>query len=643
MRTLTAFLFSLALSATATATAAPLHATLTVDLRDAPRRIFHSTLTLPATPGPLTLRYPKWIPGEHGPTGPIVDVAGVVIHSASAPTKPIPWRRDDVDLYAFHVDVPASATSLTVTFDYLAPAERDLYSSGGSTTDELVALEWNLVVLYPDNVSQHDFIITPRLLLPHGWHFGTALEPARATTTSATADTVDFKPVPLETLVDSPVIAGAHFRTFSLDAPTATATSTSTPAPAHTLDVVADSEADLTPDPAQLDALKRLVVEAGALFSARHYARYHFLLTLSERVAHFGLEHHQSSDNRTRERFFIEHDARLLSAGLLPHEFVHSWNGKFRRPLGLATDGFDKPMKGDLLWVYEGLTSYLGWVLTARSGLVPPDWWRDELAQTAASMDTRSGRKWRPLGDTAIGAQLLHRSAAEWQSWRRSSDYYPEGVLLWLDVDVTIRQRSGGAKSLDDFARAFYGGPNRGAEVKPYTLDDVTTTLDGIVANDWRAFFAARVDEVQPRAPLGGITGGGWRLVYSDKPNERLKATGKQNKVEDWSYSLGFIMREDGNVADVIPGSPAAKAGLAPAMKVLGVDGRKLGRESLADAVKLDRGHIELLVTNSDFYKILTLAYRGGARSPHLEREAGKPDLLQAIGRPLQTSISPAK
>jgi predicted metalloprotease with PDZ domain len=619
MRTL---LFLVALGAVAHA--APTRATLTVDARDCARRILHAQLTLPAAPGPSTLRYPKWIPGEHGPNGPIVDVAGLVIRANG---KPIPWHRDDVDLYAFHVEVPSGASSVDVAFDYLAPADRDLYSSGGSTTAELLALEWNLVVFYPEGVSQHDLVITPRLTLPHGWKHGSALEDAKSG-----GDTVEFKPVTLETLVDSPVIAGAHFRSLPLGGE-----------PAHTLDIVADSETALQIEPAQLDALKRLVVEAGALFGARHYARYHFLLTLSDKVAHFGLEHHQSSDNRTRERFLIDRDARLLSSGLLPHEFVHSWNGKFRRPIGLATDGFDKPMKGDLLWVYEGLTSYLGWVLTMRSGLVSPEWWRDELAQTAASMDTRAGRQWRPLADTAIGAQMLHRSASEWMSWRRSSDYYPEGVLVWLDVDVAIRQRSGGAKSLDDFVRAFYGGPNRGAEVKPYTLDDITATLDGVVANDWRAFFRARIDELQARAPLGGITGGGWKLVYNDQPNERIKALGKEDKLESWTFSLGFAMKEDGVVSDVVPGTPAHKAGLGPAMRILGVDGRKLRRDAIADAVKLNKGTIELLVSNSDFYKILKIDYRGGAKNPHLEREGGKSDLLQAIGRPLQTSISPVK
>ncbi len=614
-----------------TAHAAPVAATLTIDTRDAPRRIFHATLHFPSAPaGPLTLRYPKWIPGEHGPNGPISDLAGLVIR---ANNRPIPWHRDDVDLYAIHLDVP-TASALDVSFDYLAPADRDLYSSGGSTTAALFALEWNLVVLYPDTASQHDFTITPRLTLPHGWRFGTALEPSR-TAAAAAGDTIDFRPVPLETLVDSPVIAGLYFRSFPLGPAGA--------GPPHTLDVVADSEAALALEPAQLDALKRLVAEAGALFGARHYARYHFLLTLSDKVAHFGLEHHQSSDNRTRERFFIDHDARLLSSGLLPHEFVHSWNGKFRRPLGLSTDGFDKPMRGDLLWVYEGLTSYFGWVLTMRAGLCPSEWWRDELAHTAAFMDTRAGRAWRPLADTAIAAQAFNRSSQDWQSWRRSTDYYPEGVLLWLDADVIIRQRSGGAKSLDDFARAFYGGPNRGAEVKPYTLDDIIATLDSVVANDWRAFFRARVDEVQPRAPLGGIIGAGWRLIYDAKPNERMRAMGKEDKVENWSFSLGFSMKEDGIVGDVIPGTPAAKAGLGPAMRVLGVDGRKLGHESIADALKLDRGKIELLVSNSDFYKILEIAYRGGAKNPHLQRDAAKTDLLEAIGRPLQTSISPTR
>jgi predicted metalloprotease with PDZ domain len=601
-------------------------ATLTVDATDAARHILHAKLAMPAAPGPLTLRYPKWIPGEHAPTGPIVDVAGLVVRAGG---KTLAWRRDEIDLYAVHTVVPAGAGDVEVSFDYLAPAERDAYSSGGSTTAQLVDVEWNLVVMYPDGVGQRDFVVTPRLVLPRGWKHGSALETARVS-----GDTVEFKPVTLETLVDSPVIAGAFFKSFPLGP--------GGDAPQHFLDVVADSEMALQIEPSHLDAIKRLVVEANALFGTRHYARYHFLLTLSDHVAHFGLEHHQSSDNRTRERFLVDATARQLAATLLPHEFVHSWNGKFRRPVGLAVDGFDKPMKGELLWVYEGLTQYLGWVLGARSGLTSPELTRDELALTAALMDGRAGRQWRPLADTAIGAQLLHRSSPEWQSWRRAADYYPEGELLWLEVDVALRQRSGGAKSMDDFCRAFHGGPNHGAEVRPYTLDDVVATLDGIVANDWRSFLQKRIEEVQARAPLGGITGGGWKLVYDDKPNERLKAILKEDKLQTFAYTLGFNMKEDGQVMDVIPGSVAAKAGLGPAMKVVAVNGRKLHKESLDDALKMG-GALELLVVNADYYKTVKIDYRGGAKYPHLDRDAAKPDLLQAITRPLQTSISPTK
>lgn len=631
VRTLLPCLFAVTVTLSSAPRALPAearHATLSVDASEAPRRILHAKLTLPARPGPLTLRYPKWIPGEHGPTGPLADVAGLVIRAGG---KALAWQRDDVDLYAVRTTVPAGASSVEVSFDYLAPGDRGGYSSGGSTTAQLMALEWNLVVMYPDNVPQAELQVTPRLTLPHGWKWASALEAA-----ATHGDSVTFKPVSLEMLVDSPVIAGAFFRAYPLGP--------GGKEPAHELDVVADSEAALQLEPSHLKALERLVVEAGALFGARHYHRYHFLLTLSDKVAHFGLEHHQSSDNRTRERTLIDGDARKLASSLLPHEFVHSWNGKFRRPAGLATGGFDKPMRGDLLWVYEGLTSYLAWVLAGRSGLATPDWSREDLASIADSMETRAGRRWRPLEDTAIAAQVIR--GQNWQSWRRSLDYYPEGVLLWLDVDATIRQRSGGAKSLDDFCRAFFGGPNRGPEVKPYTFDDVVAALDGVVANDWRAFLRARVDAVTPHAPLGGVTTGGWRLAYSDKPNERLGAIAKEEKIELLTDSLGFTMKQDGDVIDVIPGTPAYKAGLGPGMKIVGVDGRKLAHDTLSDALKLGKGKrapLELLVLNGDYYKTLKVDYHGGARHPHLAREAGKPDLLEAITRPRQTSMAPTR
>jgi predicted metalloprotease with PDZ domain len=618
---------------TGTARAAERRVTLTVDAREAPRRILHVREVIAATPGALTLRYPKWIPGEHGPNGPVVDVAGLHLRAGG---KSLEWRRDDVDLYALHVTVPAGADSIEAQFDYLAPADRDAYSGAGSTTEMLLGLEWNLVVLYPDNVNQHDLIIAPRLTVPHGWKIGTALESA-----PPKGDSIEFKPVNLETLVDSPVVAGAFFRSLPLGVVD------SVP---HVLDVVADSEAALDIDPAALDGFKRLVVEAGLLFGSRHFSRYHFLLVLSNKAHFGGLEHHQSSNNRERERFLIDGMALRLSASLLPHEMVHSWNGKFRRPAGLAVDGFDKPMRGELLWVYEGLTNYLGWVLAARSGLRTPEWAREDLAATAALMATRAGRQWRPLEDTAVGASLFKRGASEWGSWRRGTDYYPEGTLLWLEADATIRARTSGKKSLDDFCRLFYGGPNQGPEVKPYQLDDVVAALQAVSPGDWKAFFHDHVQAVAPAPPLGGIARAGWKLVYDDKKNERLAAVDELDHTDTLLYALGFNMKTEGDergyVVDVLPGSPAAKAGLAPGMRVIGVNGRKLSKESFKDALKLGRSSktpLELLVVNSDYYLTLAVDYHGGARQPHLQADKGAPNLLEQITRPLQTSISPAK
>jgi predicted metalloprotease with PDZ domain len=602
----------------------PRNLNLTVDATDAQRHILHVKETIAAEPGPLTLRYPKWIPGEHGPTGPIVDVAGLEFRAGG---KPVEWTRDDVDLYAFHVNVPAGAHAVDLSFDYLGPGEREGYSSGGSMTQSLLALEWNLVLLYPDGQSQRAVTIAPRLALPHGWKFGTALEVAKHDT-----DSIEFKPVTLEMLVDSPVVAGQHFRTLPLGG-----------TPEHSLDIVADSPQALEIEPQQLEAVKKLVTQAGLLFGARHYGKYHFLLVLSDKVAHFGLEHHQSSDNRSRERALIEPSQRNLMSGLLPHEFVHSWNGKFRRPAGLAVDGFDKPMKDELLWVYEGLTNYLGFVLTGRAGTANNDWIKDDLASTAAMMELRAGRQWRPLEDTAVSAAMAQRAAPEWTSWKRSLDYYPEGTLLWLEADVTIRQKTNGKKSLDDFCKIFHGGANSGAEVKPYTLDDVVAALNQVLPYDWNGFFKARIYQVAPHAPLGGLVNGGWKLVFNDKHNLRLTAIAKEDHADTYTYSLGFSLRSgerggDAAVSDVQPGSPAFKAGLGPSMKLIGVDGRRLGKESLDDALKLhlgDKTPMELLVLNGDFYRLLKIDYHGGAKYPHIERDTTKPDVLEAILKPL--------
>ena len=436
--------------------------TLRVDATEAPRKIYHAELNIPATPGPMTLFYPKWIPGDHAPTGPINDLAGLRISAAG---QPLVWKRDSVELFAFHIDVPPGANSVDVRLDFLSPAENGT-NSPVSATSELAILTWNQLVLYPRGQASDDLEITAQLRLPEGWKFGTALPVAKTNGSS-----VEFKTVSLTTLVDSPVLAGRHFRRIDLSPGVAAA---------HYLDIAADTDDALSAPAEVIDKYRRLVREARALFGATHYIEYHFLLAVSDQIAHFGVEHHASSDDRSRENFLTDPISHLVGATLIPHEFVHSWNGKYRRPEGLATHDFEEPMKGDLLWVYEGLTEYLGWVLAARSGLISPESNRQFLALSAAGLDNRAGRQWRPLADTAIAAQLLYDARSDWESRRRGVDFYDEGLLMWLEADVSIRKQTQGRKSLDDFCRLFYGPPSGPPQVKPYAFEDLIETLNSI-------------------------------------------------------------------------------------------------------------------------------------------------------------------
>ena len=594
---------------------APGTISLNVDASEAPRKILHARLSIPVEAGPLTLLYPKWIPGEHGPTGPITDLAGVKF---SVSGKPVTWQRDDVDMYAFHCDVPAGSKVLDVSLDFLLPAGTDGFSSAASSTAQLTVISWNQLLLYPQGWKSDDLSYRASLRLPSGWKFGTALPVDKQ------ADAVSFKPVSLTTLIDSPVIAGSHFRSVKL----------AEGSPSFQIDMVSDSEAALEMSADQTTHYKQLVAEALALFGAHHYEHYHFLYTLSDFVAHFGLEHHESSDDRVAERTLIDDSLRRSSADLLPHEFVHSWNGKYRRPAGLATGDYDHPMKGELLWVYEGLTEYLGSILSPRSGLRSAEDQRDHLAAIAAYLDRYPGRTWRPLEDTAVAAQLLYNASLAWASERRGVDYYDEGELIWLEADVVIRQQTKGARSLDDFCRLFHGGQSGPPTVKPYTFDDVVNAMNTVAPFDWRGFFTARLTSTQPHAPLGGITGSGWRLVYTDEQGAYLKALEQASKVADLSFSLGLKLKEDGVIIDCVPGSVSANAGLGPGMKIIAVNGRRYSLAGLREAIRSAKGGsqpIEALVENAEFFKTARLDYHGGEKYPHLERDASRPDLLAEI------------
>ncbi|HEY3645381.1 MAG TPA: M61 family peptidase [Gammaproteobacteria bacterium] len=598
--------------------------TLEVDLREAGRQLFHGHEVIPVQPGALTLYYPKWIPGEHSPSGPLENLAGLKL---SAGGKPLAWRRDLKEMWAIHVDVPQGVSSLDVTFDFLSPSNGGEFGQSVSATPDIADLEWNQVLLYPAGAASKDIGFQPSVKLPTGWKFATALE-----TASSDAGGARFKTVSLENLVDSPLIAGSHFRRIDIGM--------DDKVPVH-LNLVADTDEDLDINPKQVEAMKGLVKQANLLFGSHHYSHYDFLFTLSENTGHFGLEHHQSSDDRSWAQVFTDPDTALIGTHLLPHEYVHSWNGKFRRPAGLVTPDFDsQPMQGDLLWVYEGLTEYFGNVLTARSGAIDAAQYKEMLAADAANMDHRPGRSWRPLQDTADEAQILYYTPQEWQTWRRRTDFYTEGELLWLDVDTKIRELSGGKKSMDDFAHAFYGMESGSYVVHPYSFDDLVTTLKGVQDYDWAAFLHERLDTTKVGAPLDGITRGGYQLGYTDTPTEYFKAVEKVRKSLNFMYSIGLQIgmgeHNRGEVQDVLWNGPAFKAGVGPGMKLVAVNGRAFDADKtvLADAIKAAKGGkapIKLLFRQQDTYLSFDVDYHEGLKYPVLTPIAGKTPYLDAI------------
>lgn len=584
-----------------------------VDATDAPRKVFSAHMVMPATPGPMKLAFARWLPGEHGPTGPIADLVNVRI---TANGQRVPWTRDPRDMFVFLLDVPPGASAIEVDTSYLAPISGGNFTAGESATANLAVLSWNTLLLYPAGRSAEEIMVEGSLRMPTGW---TAMSALRQTDGR-------FERASLMTYIDSPVIMGRFAKSVAIPAGNA---------PPHRIDIVADSRAALeTPETFAAD-YGRLVREAGAMFgNAYPFRKYDWLLTLSDHVAHFGLEHHESSNNRMPETTLLDDKLLPRLAGLLSHEYVHSWNGKYRRPAIMLSPDYQTPMEGNLLWVYEGLTQYLGGVLAARAGLWTPEYFRENVAAIAARFDVQPGRAWRPLQDTATAAQILFGSASEWQSLRRGTDFYDESVLLWLEVDSIIRQKSGGRASLDDFTRRFHGGANNAPAVKPYTIDEVVETLNAVAPHDWRRHLDERLTSVSPRAPLGGVTGGGWELVYNDTPNEAVQAGERRNKTHDYTWSLGFTLKDDGTVRDALMGQPAANAGIGPGMKVIAVNGRRWTHDLLVTAIREAQSSdkpIELLVESGEFFRTHAVDYRGGIRYPHLVRRSGAEDRLAMV------------
>lgn len=596
---------------------------ITADLSDAPRELYHAEITLPVRPGPLALITPEWVPGTHMPYGPAEYISGVVF---KANGKPLPWRRDNVNLYEFHLNVPAGVKTLHAHLDCIVTQR---------VSQKLAVLEWEKLLLYPADTPVRNIPIQPSLIVPSGWGIGTALTPVGASSypVPSAGSVTHFAATNVEQLEDSPVITGQYFHEYPL-APSIS--------PKHFLDVVADYPEDAALRPEFLAEVSNLVREASALYRCHHYHVYHFLLTLSDVAGGEGLEHGQSSDNGVSEKGFADAAHQLGNSDLLAHEFTHSWNGKYRRPVGLYQPDFAIPQQGALLWVYEGMTEYLGNVLAARSGLKTPSQYRDILATTAADMEYKPGRIWRPTEDTAVAASILRGGNPAWANWRRGQDYYFEGELLWLDVDTRIREMTHNKKSLDDFERIFLGvGGNTGPLILTYNFDDLVKDLNEVVPYDWATFLRDRVYKINPHADLDGITRGGYQLVFQDKPtpSERLMASaGHRRSGLDCWYSIGLRLSSDGRIFDVLWNGPADRAKIAPGEKILAVDGQVFSNDALRKAIRESKNSaapIRLIIQADSFVHNASIDYHGGERYPALERISGVHDYLDEITTPL--------
>jgi predicted metalloprotease with PDZ domain len=607
--------------------------TIEVDVSRTAVGIIHSHLRIPTSSGTVDLAYPKWVPGQHSPKGPINEIIEMQFSSGG---RRLPWKREEGDMYSFHLTVPEGTDSIEADLDFACSKFEEGFSVSAGCTDDMAAVDWNQLLLYPAGSRKDQVRFRAKLRFPENWRYATSLRTAHDS-----AGLVEFQTVPLITLIDSPALVGEHFAVVPLGGKQ----------PAE-MDIAAENDAALQMSAVQTSQFKRLVSESSNLFGGPHYDRYHFLVVLSDPLAGADtLEHFHASENRLPEHFFRDDTLFVTSAVLIPHEYVHSWNGKYRVPSGLDTANYQQPIRGSLLWVYEGLTDYLANILTARSGFWTPEQYREALALDAAGVGAHRGRTWRSLEDTAVSAPLLEYDApAGWSSERRGADYYAESGLIWLEVDTLIRQKTTGRRSIDDFCRLFMnhdasGGPSSSG----YTFENIVDWLNQTAEFDWRRFLLNRLNATLPDAPLGGIEASGWKLVYTDVEPEILKQLHMAHKADllwpEWNalapvdvrYSIGLFLSEDGAVIDADGAGPAFKAGIIPGMHIVAVNGRRFSPAVLHEAIAatVSGGGLEMRISTSNGReKIVTVDYRSGERYPHLVRDESKPDLLDEIIAP---------
>jgi predicted metalloprotease with PDZ domain len=589
--------------------------TLAIDATDLERRIFRVRQSIPVVaPGPMALLFPEWLPGNHAPRGQIEKLAGLVIR---ADGKVLHWRRDPVEVYAFHIDVPAGARTIEASFEFVSATDDD--QGRVVVTDAMMNIQWQSVSLYPAGWATRGIPVSASVTYPAGWKAATALRPA-----AQSGSTVRYQSVDYETLIDSPVFAGRHFTAWPLGN-------------GVTLNLVADEARSLVARPEQIAAHKRLVDEAVRLFGSRPFDHYDFLVAATDEMGSIGLEHHRSSENGVNPGYFTEWEAGPGRRNLLPHEFTHSWNGKYRRPIGQIVSDFRTPLENSLLWVYEGQTQFWGYVLGARSGLFSKDQTLDALAAIAANQDLRRARDWRSLDDTTYDPILTPRRPKAWVSWQRSEDYYNEGLLIWLEIDGLIRKSSNGARGLDDFARRFFAGRDGDFVARGYDYAEVVATLNAVQPGDWANLLTRRLTEKGGNAPLAGLDLGGYRLVYGDEPNSFVRDAERRSKDLNLSYSLGFVVGKGNKLSSVVWDGPAFNAGLPIGTEMIAVNGIAWSDDAAREAIlaaKSGDGALRLLVKNGKRFREVTLNWKGGLRYPRLMKTGVQPGSIDLLLTP---------
>ncbi|GGC08320.1 peptidase M61 [Novosphingobium endophyticum] len=574
---------------------------LDIDAGDTTRAAYKVTETIPLAPGTrnLTLLFPQWLPGNHGPRGPLAELVDLRF---TVDGKPVTWRRDPVEVHAFHVDLPAGARQLVARFVHTSPLQP---SEGRVTmTPDMLNLQWEKMSLYPAGHYVGRIRIRPSVTLPRGWTPGTSLDGQ-----TNSANRWSWAETDYEELVDSPIFAGAYFRKFDLGHDVA-------------METVADTPELLELAPDNLGKLRELVDQALVLFGKAPFDHYDFLVALSSRIGGIGLEHLESSENQLEPRNFVDWKALDWDRNVLAHELVHSWNGKYRRPAGLWTPDYRTPMRDDLLWVYEGQTQFWGLVLAARSGVQQKDTVLDAIARAAAALAASPGRGWRSVEDTTFDPVFAARKPKPYASLARGEDYYWEGAMVWLEADQVIRQGTGGRKGLDDFAKAFFSYRDGTGPTLSYTFDDVVATLNGVYPFDWAAFLKERIYQPGRAAPYAGIEKAGYRVVFKDEPNSYDKALFDKYGSLDLTHSLGMTVSKEGEVSGVIWDGPAFNAGIVTGAKIVAVDGTVWSADAMTRAIRNAKGRkepLQFVVQRGEKVMTVPVDYHGGMRWPWLE------------------------